>query len=259
LKIPTILVVDSNATSRKALESHLRNWKMIGICTSTEREALKYLAERFFDLVIIDERLSDYGAVEFAQGITARHQIPVVLLTSGSLTQGEGLFQAQLRKPLKASQLFAAIAKVTGAKGTTMPASEKIFEANLAEANPLRILLAEDNLINQKVVLKMLAGFGYGADVVNNGRDALQAALGTPYDLILMDIQMPEMDGIQAANLIRGEQKGAGPVIVALTAEGLENDEQRFLNHGFDGYLSKPLQVSKLKSLLVETFPRSSV
>jgi two-component system sensor histidine kinase/response regulator len=255
LKIPTILIVDSNATSRRALESQIRNWRMVGTCASTGKEALRLLSERSFDLVIVDERLSDYGTVDFAQAITEVRQVPLVLLTSESPFQGQDRFQAQLRKPLKVSLLFAAIAKVTGAKEATAAVSKKIFEANLADTHPLRILLAEDNLINQKVVLRMLAGFGYNADVANNGQDALQAALNTPYDLILMDIQMPEMDGIQAATLIRAGQKSSSPAIIALTAEALENDEQRFLSSGFDGYLSKPLQVSKLKSVLVESRP----
>jgi PAS domain S-box-containing protein len=257
LKIPTILIVDSNATSRKALESQLRNWRMVGTCASTGQEALDHLAGRSFDLVIIDERLPDYGAQDLAQALAALRPVRLVLLTSESPVQNLALFQAQLRKPLKASQLFSAIAKITGAVTLPSSVSEKIFDSNLAQANPLRILLAEDNLINQKVVLKMLAGFGYLADVVNNGRDALQAALGTPYDLILMDIQMPEMDGIQAANLIRAERNSSSPAMIALTAEALENDEQRFLKSGFDGYLSKPLQVSKLKSVIVETTRRS--
>jgi CheY-like chemotaxis protein len=101
----------------------------------------------------------------------------------------------------------------------------------------------------------MLSGFGYHADLANNGQDALQAALQAPYDLILMDIQMPEMDGIQAATLIRAQQKSGSAAIIALTAEALENDEQRFLSNGFDGYLSKPLEVAKLKSILVATSP----
>jgi PAS domain S-box-containing protein len=253
LKIPTILIVDSNATSRTALESQIRNWRMLGTCACTGKEALEHLSARVFDLVVVDERLSDYELTDFVRAVTEVRPVPMVLLTAENPAQGQDIFQAQLRKPLKASQLFAAIARVTGAKGTMAPASERIFDSNLAEANPLRILLAEDNLINQKVVLKMLAGFGYTADLANNGRDAVQAALRVPYDLILMDIQMPEMDGIQAAALIRAEQKSDSPSIIALTAEALEHDEQRFLSNGFDGYLSKPLQVAKLKSALTNT------
>jgi two-component system sensor histidine kinase/response regulator len=253
LKIPTILIVDSNATTRKALEGHLRNWRIVGTCASTGQEALAHLAGRSFDLVIIDERLSDCIAVELAETITAGRRVRLLLLTSESKVQGQDLFQVQLRKPLKSSQLFSAIARITGAVTAPTSVPEKVFESNLAEAHPLRILLAEDNLINQKVVLKMLAGFGYTADVASNGRDALQMALQAPYDLILMDIQMPEMDGIQASNLIRAEQNSEAPAMIALTAEALENDEQRFLSNGFDGYLSKPLQVSKLKSVLLGT------
>jgi CheY-like chemotaxis protein len=121
----------------------------------------------------------------------------------------------------------------------------------MAANNPLRILLAEDNAINQKVVLRMLSQLGYTADLANNGRQALQISTSSDYDLILMDIQMPDMDGIEASHQIR-EQLGENcPVIVALTAEALEGDRERFLADGFDGYLSKPLQAIALREMLV--------
>ena len=120
----------------------------------------------------------------------------------------------------------------------------------MAADHPLRILLAEDNAINQKVGRKMLSKFGYASDLARNGREALKAAAETNYDLVLMDIQMPEMDGLEASRIMREQMGAQTPYLVALTAEALEGDRERFLANGFDNYLSKPLQAASLKDLL---------
>ena len=115
---------------------------------------------------------------------------------------------------------------------------------------PLRILLAEDNPVNQKVGLLMLSRLGYEADLAVNGLKALEAIEKKGYDLVLMDIQMPEMNGIEASRLSRERLGAECPIIVALTAEALQDDRERFLRAGFDGYLSKPLQAHKLEQML---------
>jgi CheY-like chemotaxis protein len=120
----------------------------------------------------------------------------------------------------------------------------------MAARHPLRILLAEDNPINQKVGLLMLSRLGYTARAVANGKLALHALERDTYDVVLMDIQMPEMNGIEATESIRETYGERGPVIVALTAEALEGDKERFLNLGFDYYLSKPMQPAPLLSVL---------
>jgi len=141
--------------------------------------------------------------------------------------------------------------KATGAKSEIVPkASGKRFDSGLASQHPLRILLAEDNAVNQKVGLLMLSRLGYVAEAAANGKRALEALERATYDVILMDIQMPEMNGIEAAGIVRERLGEKSPIIVALTAEALEGDEERFLGLGFDYYLSKPLQANRLQDIL---------
>jgi signal transduction histidine kinase/DNA-binding response OmpR family regulator len=255
IKILSVLIVDDNATNRRILELQLRNWRMLTESVSTAREALGLLRGKTFDIALVDYQMPDVDGVTLAKEIRKISQMPLVLLSSsGETILGEEalLFQAQVAKPIKHSLLFSAILRLTGAKrNDPAPQPKKHFDRELAANNPLRILLAEDNAINQKVVLRMLSQLGYTADLANNGRQALQISTSSDYDLILMDIQMPDMDGIEASHQIR-EQLGENcPVIVALTAEALEGDRERFLADGFDGYLSKPLQAIALREMLV--------
>jgi len=126
----------------------------------------------------------------------------------------------------------------------------------MAERNPLRILLAEDNSVNQKVGLLMLSNLGYRADIADNGFQVLEAVKKVAYDLIFMDIQMPEMDGVEATHRLRDTLETRCPYIIALTANALEGDREKFLAQGFDDYLSKPLSPERLRSAL-EKAPRS--
>jgi CheY-like chemotaxis protein len=130
------------------------------------------------------------------------------------------------------------------------------LDAGLSEKHPLRILLAEDNAINQKVGLLMLSRLGYTAEAVVNGKKAVEALERAKFDVILMDIQMPEMNGIEATSILRATHGETTPVIIALTAEALEGDEKRFLNLGFDFYLSKPLQAELLQQVLRSLQPK---
>jgi len=120
----------------------------------------------------------------------------------------------------------------------------------MATRSPLRILLAEDNSVNRQVCMLMLSRLGYAADSASNGQQALKAVANVEYDVILMDIQMPDMNGVDAARIIREKLGAKCPIIFALTAEALEGDKEKFLGLGFDGYLSKPLQIDTLKNAL---------
>jgi signal transduction histidine kinase/DNA-binding response OmpR family regulator len=250
----SVLVVDDNATNRKVLEAQLRDWRMIPASVSSAAEALERLATRTFDLVLLDYQMPDVDGVMLARQIRESSQVPLILLSSsGELIRDEDarLFQAQILKPIKHSALYAAILRLAGLKKPEQAAHpRRHFDPNLAAGHPLRILLAEDNPINQKVGRKMLGQLGYLADLARNGREALDAAIDNPYDLVLMDIQMPEMDGLQAAQLIRERMGARAPFLVALTAEALEGDRERFLASGFDDYLSKPLQAAALQEML---------
>ena len=254
LKILSVLIIDDNATNRRILETQLRNWRMLTDSASNAKEALDLLRQKSFDLALIDFQMPDVDGVSLAKSIRQMSTIPLVLLSSSGelVTGGDAqLFQAQLLKPLKHSLLFSAILRLTGSKKKdSVPIAARIFDIELGTRNPLRILLAEDNAINQKVALRMLGQMGYTADVANNGRQAFQMGTSCQYDLILMDIQMPDMDGVESMLEIRGALGERSPSIVALTAEALEGDRERFLRDGFNAYLSKPLQVHALEEVL---------
>jgi CheY-like chemotaxis protein len=161
-----------------------------------------------------------------------------------------------LNRPYHANQLQYQLAEIFAHnKGDgrlpSSASSKSQFNKALADAHPLRILLAEDNLINQKVALRMLERLGYSADVAANGLEAIQAMTLRPYDLILMDIQMPEMDGIEATQRIRASwPPNDQPRIVAMTANALAGDRETYLTGGMDDYVSKPIKVEELTRVL---------
>jgi signal transduction histidine kinase/CheY-like chemotaxis protein len=254
MKTLSVLVVDDNATNRKVLQAQLRGWRMLSATASSAREALVLLAERTFDVVLLDYQMPEANGVTLARKIRETSMVPLILLSSsGEMIRGgdAALFQAQILKPIKQSLLLATIERLTGTKSSApVTPQQKHFDTELAASHPLRILLAEDNAINQKVGRKMLGQLGYNVDVAPNGREAVKAVSETSYDLVLMDIQMPEMDGIEASRLIREQMGPHAPHLVALTAEALEGDRERFLASGFDNYLSKPLQAAALQELL---------
>jgi CheY-like chemotaxis protein len=250
----------SNLESAKSLGRLLRWLPMAGslkpTCSSTATEGLKKMAEQSFDVVLIDFQMPEMDGVILAREICKRTQTPLILLSSsGELIVGEdaNLFQAQISKPIRHSSLFNALLKILGPeRGASLEVTEKIFDNRMGIDHPLRILLAEDN---QQVGLLMLLRLGYVADLVPDGQQALHAIENAGYDLILMDIQMPNMNGMDAARFIREKLGAQCPPIIALTAEALEGDEQRFLDLGFDGYLSKPLQTHALQETLRKVNP----
>jgi signal transduction histidine kinase/DNA-binding response OmpR family regulator len=263
LRTLSVLIVDDSATNRKVLETQLRSWRMLSTSVATAREALERLTERTYDIVLLDYQMPDLDGVSLARQIRTISNVPLILLSSsGELLRGAeaSLFQAQIFKPIKHSLLFATILRRTGAKKPTPPTGtlRKQFDSRMAAEHPLRILLVEDNPINQKVGRKMLGQLSYTADLAVNGREAVNAVAETSYDLVLMDIQMPEMDGLEAMRVIRERMGVRAPYLVALTAEALEGDRERFLTSGFDNYLSKPLQARALQDLL-RTVPSSEV
>ena len=262
IKILSVLIVDDNATNRRILETQLKSWRMLAESVGSAAEALQLLAQKPFDIVLMDLQMPDMDGVALAREIRRTSPIPLMLLSSsGEVITGEDgrLFQAQLLKPIKHTLLFGALMRLTG-NIRTEPArvAAKHFDGTLAANHPLRILIAEDNTINQKVGLKMLEQLGYTADVTKNGREALETATRATYDLVLMDVQMPEMDGIESTRHIREQLGTNSPFIVALTAEALEGDRERFLDSGFDGYLSKPLQAGPLQDLLRSVVPQAN-
>jgi CheY-like chemotaxis protein len=250
----TALIVDDNTTNRRILEIQLKVWGMKTISASTGAEGLRKMAEQSFDVVLIDFQMPEMNGVTLAREIRKRVRTPLILLSSsGEILAAEdaNLFQFQISKPIRHSSLFNALLKIVGTEPRKpLENTAKKFDSSMADKHPLRILLAEDNSVNQQVGLLMLSRLGYHADLAADGQRALDAVEKAQYDLILMDIQMPNMDGIDAARIIRDKLGAKCPAIFALTAEALEGDKQRFLDLGFDGYLSKPLQTHTLKDTL---------
>jgi PAS domain S-box-containing protein len=254
LQPKTLLIVDDHATNRRMLELLLDSWGMNTILASSSEEALKLMAERKIDIALIDLQMPEVDGISLAHLIKQQVDIPLILMSSsGAMIVGDDarLFDSQVPKPVKQSHLLNALLRASGVEVDQAPQRpEPKFDSRLAARHPLRILLAEDNLVNQKVGLSILARMGYAVDVAKNGREALKALDHATYDVILMDIQMPEMNGMEAARNVRERLGEKSPKIIALTAEALEGDKERFLSLGFDGYLSKPLQVQKLQETL---------
>jgi CheY-like chemotaxis protein len=194
---------------------------------------------------------------ELARRIRAAgHRLPLVLFSSlGRREAGDDLFAAALAKPLHQSQLFDTLVTLLGHEGaekTAQPAAKPKIDASLAERHPLRILLAEDNVVNQKLALRLLQQMGYRADLAGNGIEAIESVERQTYDLVLMDVQMPEMDGLEATRRITARwPAGARPRIVAMTANAMQGDREECLAAGMDDYVVKPIRVDALVEALM--------
>jgi CheY-like chemotaxis protein len=259
LKSKTALIVEDSATHRRILETQLKIWGMAPVSVSSAAEALEQLRAGAFDVILLDHQMAEVDGITLAREIRRRSAAPLILISSSAEVVGQdaGLFQSQIPKPVKHSSLLSVLLRVTGLHEAAGPGTaDKKFDRELGAKHPLRILVVEDNVVNQKVGLAILARFGYTADLAANGRRAVEAAGKKRYDLIFMDIQMPEMNGIEAAAIIREKLGPKSPVMIALTAEALEGDRERFLALGFEGYMSKPLQASVLEAALKDVQPR---
>jgi signal transduction histidine kinase/CheY-like chemotaxis protein len=254
-----LLVVARSAANRRVVTSHARQWGMRPRDTASCAEARSWLEDgESFDAVILDFDLPGTDAFSLAAKIRERHDphaLPLILLTSIGRRVDErerARFTAVLAKPIKPSLLHGVL------RGTFDPTwrqpSEKAepptIDRSMAARRPLRVLLAEDNVVNQKVALRILERLGYRADVAANGLEVLQALRRQPYDVVLMDVQMPEMDGLAATRHIREWPAAEQPWIVAMTASALAEDREECLRGGMDDYVAKPVRVTDLQAVL---------
>ncbi len=205
-----------------------------------------------FAAVLMDRNTATIALASQMQFDPDWNAVPRLLLDFGEPLAPEHapLFPRRLAKPLKRTYLLAVLLELTGGQPAVKQISGPLGLPPLAEKLPLRILLAEDNHINQKVGLALLSRLGYRADVAGNGLEAVDAVLRQTYDLVLLDIQMPEMDGIEAAQVMRKKLKDHCPLLVALTANAFPGAREKYLTQGFDDYLSKPLLPSTLRQLI---------
>jgi signal transduction histidine kinase/DNA-binding response OmpR family regulator len=258
-----LLVVDDNATNRRVLALQAAKWGLVPKDASGGEQALRLLdsSERF-DAAILDMHMPGMDGLELAQRIRdAGHTLPLVLFSSLGRKEvaAEGLFTATLAKPLRQSQLFDTLVTLFGTEAAPRRAekAKPTLDPQMASRHPLRILLAEDNVVNQKLALRLLQQMGYRADVASNGVEAIESVERQPYDVVLMDVQMPEMDGLEAARRInRRWPDGGRPRIVAMTANAMAGDREACLAAGMDDYLTKPIRVEALVEALRQSSQR---
>ncbi len=278
LKGKRVLVVDDNETNRRILGHQLNRWDIAFALADGGPAALHLLRQGAgrgepFDLAILDMQMPEMDGLTLASVIKeepAISAIQLLMLTSlghrldASAMQSTGI-EACLVKPVRQSRLFDALVSLLSPAGElgdrAVPGVAPLQPAQAKPSGKLRILLAEDNLVNQKLALRQLEKLGYAADAVGNGLQVIDALRRVPYDVILMDCQMPEMDGYEATQKIRQMERAAdspfktSPFIIALTANALDGDRERCLAVGMNDYVTKPVQINQLRSALLKVSP----
>jgi PAS domain S-box-containing protein len=259
----TVLAVDDIAVNRRALEVSLLSWNCRPVLATTAEDALA--RQDVPALAIIDHDLAGNPGDALVGQLRAKHaNLPVILLAPASdgARQGQtaGPFVVRLPKPIKPSFLAESVARLL--KGVPLPAAPAPAATSvkrLADTVPLDILLVEDNPVNQKVAAHLLARLGYNVDAVGNGLEAVKAVEQREYDLVFMDVQMPEMDGFAATREIRQRFDAARqPRIVALTANAIQGDRERCIDAGMDDYVAKPVKLDELHAVIVKYFGSGS-
>jgi GAF domain-containing protein/CheY-like chemotaxis protein len=258
----SVLIVDDNATNRRILVAQTARWGMVPRETASPRQALEWIAAgQTFDIGLVDLLMPELDGLELAQRIAdldgngAAQSMPVVILSSiGARDREDATVAGWLAKPVKPSALHDIIATVLlGASVARPVAAAPAGDGDgrdLGARHPLRILLAEDNPVNQKLATRLLAQIAYAADVVDDGAKAVAAVSATPYDVILMDVQMPELDGLEATRRIRSRWPERPFWIVAMTANAMAGDREACLAAGMNDYISKPIRPAELAAAL---------
>ena len=268
-----VLVVDDNATNRTLVHHQITSWGMRNGSAECGQDALAILRREAaagdpYSIAILDMQMPEMDGLMLARAIKSDPAIAgtrLMMMTSLGRRDDAAIREAGvelcLTKPVKQSQLFDCLATLCGHAGVQRPQPQK-RSAKPAPAGisperreQLRLLVAEDNIINQKVVLRQLQALGYNADAVANGREVLEALERIPYDVVLMDCQMPEMDGYEATNQIRKrEGESRRTTIIAMTANALDGDRERCLAAGMDDYISKPVRQETLSAVIDRWF-----
>lgn len=263
-----VLIVDDNPTNRRILTLQCEQWGMRPYAVSGGAEALAVLNfDSTFDLCITDMHMPEMDGVDLGQRIRQmkpKNELPIVMLSSGFKPDAKysDVFNAAVMKPIKHRHLLEMLTGILSGNVDEKFVPAAVPETNgngvkethgtkLADSHPLSILIAEDNVINQKLALRMLQQLGYIAEVVTNGREALDALAKKRYDMIFMDIQMPEMDGFEATEVIVNQWRPEmRPRIVAMTANVMEGYREECLERGMDDYISKPISVKEIERVI---------
>jgi signal transduction histidine kinase/CheY-like chemotaxis protein len=259
-----VLVVDDNATNRTILEEMVQGWGLRPTAVESGSAALRQLihaaATEPFPLVLLDAMMPEMDGFQLLEAVRARPELrgAVIMMLSSGDRQGDAArcralgAASYLVKPVGQSDLLEALLSAFGTAGPGGPALPA--SAATAPTRPLSILLAEDNVINQRLAQLLLEGQGHAITVANNGREAVAAVEAETFDVVLMDVQMPELGGLEAAQLIRARERRVGGhvPILAVTAHAMKGDKERCVEAGMDGYLSKPLRADELFAALAE-------
>jgi signal transduction histidine kinase/DNA-binding response OmpR family regulator len=262
-----VLIVDDNATNRRILREQLNSWGCIPVEASSGGQALSLLLssreDKPFDLILMDFQMPDMDGLATSRAlrnIPPYQRVPILLLTSVCVRPANSMlhsvdFAAVLTKPLRQSHLWNAIANVVGTAEADIEPAKPAPVTSTAEANAdaaihlgLRVLVAEDNAVNAMVIKRRLEMWGCEYVAVVNGREAVQEVEKGPFDVVLMDVQMPEMDGFEATAKIREREivGGRRTPVIALTAHAMQGDRDRCLSAGMDDYVTKPINVKGL-------------
>ncbi len=271
-----LLIVDDNLTIGEIISRYTRLWGMQPQLATSPAQALEWLhLGQTFDLAMIDLDMPGMDGLTLAKVIRqleATVSLPLIIMLPLGWRESDlhhefeaAVFAAVLYKPLNPDNLLNALqnvieGQVIDQRALTALPLQRIFDETLGQTLPLQILVAEDNPTNQKLILLILERLGYQADLVSNGQEALAALTRRPYDVVLMDAQMPEMDGLEATRQIRQRwRREQGPYIIALTASALLQDREASLSAGMDDFLSKPVRVGALVAALQKYRPTLAI
>lgn len=261
LKNSKVLIVDDNPTNRQIFTLQFESWGMKVIAANSGKEALYAIdeEEELFDLGVIDMQMPVMDGLELGKSIKQlpfKGDIPLIMLTSqGTISKlPKDIFETQLSKPIKLAELFEEVLRVI-AEDRNRRKNEADYNVDkaLSEKLPLRILLAEDNMTNQELVVTLLLKMGYHIDAVDNGRKVIEMMEKKRYDIILMDIQMPVMNGMEATKIILEKfPESDRPPIIAITANAMPGDRERYIAAGMVDYLPKPIRFKDVQQVLIK-------
>jgi signal transduction histidine kinase/DNA-binding response OmpR family regulator len=260
-----LLIVDDNPTNRLILHMQAEIFKMQAVVVDSGTKALEQIQKgETFDLAILDCQMPEMDGLALGKRIKSMVDIPMIMLSSALLDSSaekevKSLFDAYMMKPTRQSHLIKSLCGIISRSQPQPEIRKRVsrrqsraiqFDSRLAATYPMRILVAEDNKVNQKIAEKMLSKLGYTIEIAANGLEVLAALEGGQFDLIFMDVQMPEMDGLDATRQIVQKWGKQKPIVIAMTANAMQGDREMCLEAGMHDYLSKPIVPTKLQEIL---------